>query len=274
MEAIKTANPDSAATNLQFLLDAGLVNNKTTADYLKHFLATRKPGQGPALPAPSGEGRPGLVSSSDIQQLAHSGNTLGIDAGTMNRKLDFSQLKAHGVSFAYLRATQGTTRQDPVAEEYAQAAHAQGLKVGLYHVFDPNDETAQQIEKFKERLAAIQWELPPAIDVSDLGRKGSKAKLSSQVREFAEGIEATLGIRPVLYTDTHFANEYLDESLYGYPLWLAKYGAQAPTAPNGWSGYLIWQLAEGVQDDPVLKGLDINAYRGSIDDLAALGRKK
>ena len=89
-----------------------------------------------------------------------------------------------------------------------------------------------------------------------------------------KGSNSTLGIRPVLYTDTHFANEYLDESLHRYPLWLAKYGTQAPTAPTGWSGYLIWQLAEGVEDDPVLKGLDINAYKGSIDDLAALGRKK
>ncbi|MFO1060972.1 MAG: hypothetical protein U1E53_28870 [Dongiaceae bacterium] len=51
LEVIKTNDPDRAAANLQFLIDAGLILNKATSDYLKAFLHTRKSGQGPSLPA-------------------------------------------------------------------------------------------------------------------------------------------------------------------------------------------------------------------------------
>jgi hypothetical protein len=54
LEVIKTNNdPDRAAVNISFLLDAGLIKNQNTAAYLKQFLATRARGEGPALPGTS-----------------------------------------------------------------------------------------------------------------------------------------------------------------------------------------------------------------------------
>jgi CDP-diacylglycerol pyrophosphatase len=51
LEVIKTADPDKAATNLQFLLDTGLLSDKRTATSITAYLASRKPGQGAALPS-------------------------------------------------------------------------------------------------------------------------------------------------------------------------------------------------------------------------------
>jgi hypothetical protein len=49
---IKTNNdPDRAANNLKFLLDAGLVSDPSTRKSLTTFLSQRSPGQGPSLPA-------------------------------------------------------------------------------------------------------------------------------------------------------------------------------------------------------------------------------
>jgi len=51
LEVIKTNNPDTAAVNLSFLLETGLIVNQERRASLAAFLKSRAPGQGPALPA-------------------------------------------------------------------------------------------------------------------------------------------------------------------------------------------------------------------------------
>lgn len=53
LEMIKTGDPDKAAENLRFLLDAGLISNVETSKKLADFLSKRKPGSGPTLPSAS-----------------------------------------------------------------------------------------------------------------------------------------------------------------------------------------------------------------------------
>lgn len=50
LEMIKTGDPDKAAANLRFLLEAGLIRDASLRSDLQRFLAARKPGQGPTLP--------------------------------------------------------------------------------------------------------------------------------------------------------------------------------------------------------------------------------
>lgn len=51
LEVIKTGSPDKAAANLRFLLQAGLINDKSIRRQLTAFLRDRTPGSGPALPS-------------------------------------------------------------------------------------------------------------------------------------------------------------------------------------------------------------------------------
>jgi len=63
LEVIKTGNADTAAANLSFLLDAGLIRDSALRADLQGFLKQRHPGRGPALPAPPFVAR-------DAQELA------------------------------------------------------------------------------------------------------------------------------------------------------------------------------------------------------------
>jgi hypothetical protein len=49
LEIIRTADPDKAANNLQFLIDTGLVVDPSRLTQMKTYLANRKPGQGPTV---------------------------------------------------------------------------------------------------------------------------------------------------------------------------------------------------------------------------------
>jgi type II secretory pathway pseudopilin PulG len=54
LEMIKTNNdPDKAATNLKFLVDAGLITNSKTKEPLVTYLKNRKQGEGATLPSPT-----------------------------------------------------------------------------------------------------------------------------------------------------------------------------------------------------------------------------
>ena len=62
---IKTGEPDKAASNLQFLIDTGLITEKARVQHIQSYLAQRKPGTGPFLPS---EGRYEIISSSAITE--------------------------------------------------------------------------------------------------------------------------------------------------------------------------------------------------------------
>lgn len=66
-EMIKTGDPDTAARNLQFLVEAGLVKDIETVKALQAYLKKREPGSGAALPA-SGGGN-GIVGADDTVPL-------------------------------------------------------------------------------------------------------------------------------------------------------------------------------------------------------------
>jgi Caspase domain len=53
LEMIKTGDPDKAAQNLEFLVNAGLVDDSTRKVKLEKYLSERKPGAGPSLASAS-----------------------------------------------------------------------------------------------------------------------------------------------------------------------------------------------------------------------------
>ena len=67
-EMIKTGDPDVAARNLQFLVDAGLITDPARVAALNRYLRTRSPGTGAALPAVSGDG--GIIGADDTVPLS------------------------------------------------------------------------------------------------------------------------------------------------------------------------------------------------------------
>jgi hypothetical protein len=95
LEMIKTADPDKAAVNLAFLLDAGLIVDADRKRNLDAFLRNRLPGQGPALPSVAAAPAAGHSTSyvcalkdpdSDKSLLDAMVKDLGQAPGTKDRK--------------------------------------------------------------------------------------------------------------------------------------------------------------------------------------------
>jgi hypothetical protein len=56
LEVVRNADPDKAAINLKFLIDAGLIADQPTRDQIQEYLKMREPGKGFSLPSPTGVG--------------------------------------------------------------------------------------------------------------------------------------------------------------------------------------------------------------------------
>jgi len=90
LEMIKTGDPEKAADNLKFLLDAGLISDADRRKNIQNFLAHRPAGKGPALPvgAPSGDPRSSFLS------VLRSSSSFGDRINTLRQRLKEDNLTA------------------------------------------------------------------------------------------------------------------------------------------------------------------------------------
>jgi hypothetical protein len=93
LEVLKAGDPDKVAINLEFLLDSGL--NSDPQGKLKAFLATRKRGEGPALPASSPVAAP---APSDIS-LFDNWNKDAVGKEPPSHPTEFSITQDHYITF-------------------------------------------------------------------------------------------------------------------------------------------------------------------------------
>ena len=98
LEMIKTGDPDTAATNLVFLLDSGLIENERIASKLRTFLDQRTPGTGPALAsaAPSQRGIVGIDDAKPVEDFRdrHQAKRMARSVGRLLIGRDGGQARA------------------------------------------------------------------------------------------------------------------------------------------------------------------------------------
>ncbi|MDN5895243.1 MAG: hypothetical protein L0H93_14620, partial [Nocardioides sp.] len=61
--------------------------------------------------------------------------TAGIDASHHQGDIGWNQVADHGIGFAYLKATEGSSFEDPAFADNWAAARAAGIRTGGYHYY-------------------------------------------------------------------------------------------------------------------------------------------
>ncbi|AUO08533.1 glycoside hydrolase family 25 protein [Paenibacillus jamilae] len=115
-----------------------------------------------------------------------------MDVSRYQGKIDWKAVKASGISFAFLKASQGKSYRDKTFIGNAQAARAVGVLVGAYHYLDDSAKTPEDARKeaanfvsainSAEGIAA--FDLPPVMDYESNKSGLSKAELTAVARTF------------------------------------------------------------------------------------------
>lgn len=201
-------------------------------------------------------------------QPYYSDTIQGVDVSTYQGDIDFPTLKKNGITYVFIKATQGITYKDPRYGTNSFEARKAGLIMGAYHYYMTDDAPLPQAKNFIATSGLKSGDLPPVVDIEALAKK-SKPQLTKNLQLFLNALEKNYGVKPIVYSGEYFANQHLT-SFGAYPLWLAEYGASSPTVPKGWTKWTFWQYSQSAKVPGVQGDVDADRFNGDRQALNAL----
>jgi lysozyme len=185
----------------------------------------------------------------------------GIDVSHYQGVIDWPQVAAAGIRFAFIKATDGVSPAvDPRLAANTAGAAAAGIPFGMYHFFRALSP-AVQITRFLDTFRKFPSQLPPVLDI-EVGGEYQAGALT-----IAQGIEAELAIKPLVYCYPSFADTFLTaEQWREYPLWIAHYTKAPAPRTSHWPAWLFWQHSGSGTVAGIERPVDLDWFAG--DDLA------
>lgn len=209
---------------------------------------------------------------------AHVTQTPGMDVSSHQGAVNWSTAFANGARFTYVKATEGTTYQNPQFAQQYNGSFNVGMIRGAYHFALPDRSSgATQGNFFVSHgggWSADGKTLPPAIDLeyNPYGASCyglSKAAMVAWIHDIANTVKARTGRDAVFYTSTSWWTLCTGNNagFSANPLWIPRYGSSVGTLPAGWTFQTIWQNA----DSGIFPG-DQNKFNGALDRVQAFAR--
>ncbi len=184
----------------------------------------------------------------------------GIDVSHYQSIIDWKQIKAQDITFAFVKATEGMSMLDTNFCQNWSDMKEMEISRGAYHFFRPTISSYKQALNFIKNVQIIPGDLPPVLDVEVVDGVHRNA-LIPRIKTWLEIIEKEYRVKPIIYTNQKFFNKYLSEDFKDYPLWIARYSKQKPQIKTGhWS---FWQYGNRGQLKGINGFVDLNVFNGS-----------
>lgn len=189
------------------------------------------------------------------------GERYGVDVSSHQDSIDWDDVAADDILFAYVKATEGGDFVDERFDQNWEAAGEAGLDRGAYHFFTlctPGDE---QAANFLDVIPAEPGELPPALDLELAGNCSARPDgdwVDREVATFLDEVEEATGQAVVLYIGSDFEGHYSIEEELDRPIWHRRI-LRRPDVDGWW----IWQAHDSASIDGIDGGADLNVMRGN-----------
>src|SRR5690349_7534 len=168
----------------------------------------------------------------------------GIDVSKYQGTIDWSQVATAGLTFVFIKASQGITGVDPELSANWSGAQTAGLLRGVYHFYQPGDDPTQQAQHFLATAPPFgAGDLPPVLDIETAGSL-TPAEIVQGVATWLDAVQTATGRTPIVYTAPGFWKTLGTTQFGGHPLWIAEYGVSSPLVPAGWARWTFWQYSE------------------------------
>ena len=150
-----------------------------------------------------------------------------IDISKHNGSIDFSKVKADGISGVIIRAGYGRhiSQKDPTFETYYSNAKAVGLNVGAYWYSYADNPTDAKTEAavFLEAIKGKRFELPVYLDIEEEKHAAMGTDICTvMVDTFCSALEAAGYFAGVYSFDSFFGGNLNAEVQKKYSCWVAR----------------------------------------------------
>lgn len=197
-------------------------------------------------------------------QKRKSTNIRGCDVSHWQGEVNWEKVKAGGLSFVYIKATEGQSFIDPLFEANIQGAKAAGLYVGAYHFarFQKKQDAIQEARHFFTTIKPHVLDLPPVLDLeTNQGQAGEI--LSQNAFLFMETLHHLTNVTPMIYTSTQFAKQHLAQTLKNYLLWIAHFGQNQPGENGIWEKWTVFQYTDKGNVPGIKGAVDLDEWEGT-----------
>ena len=175
--------------------------------------------------------------------VAPQSEEMGIDVSHWQGDVDWRKVQAHGIKFAFVKATEGLAPKDPRFDRNWKALKDVDLIRGAYHFLDPAIDGRKQARHFLETVKFAPGDIIPVVDVERLKRT-SNAELHRQLVRFLDEVKARTELNCMIYVSPEFWKEHLasnEKSPRTNHLWVAAYGVKDPPTIAGLPAWSVWQ---------------------------------
>jgi GH25 family lysozyme M1 (1,4-beta-N-acetylmuramidase) len=183
-------------------------------------------------------------------------------------------VKRAGVTFAIIKATEGTNYVDPMFAANRAGAEAAGIICGFYHFLWPGNisSISEQVHDYLDAVGESQ--LPPVLDLEASGTLNSRKPTGADARNWLEQMVLKTKRKPILYTSTGYWSALgygtaMDWAV-NYPLWLARYTTSWPGVLYPWARWSMWQWSSTCKIAGITGNVDADLFNGNATDLLAL----
>lgn len=191
-------------------------------------------------------------------------NIHGIDVSRYQKNIDWEAVKAMQdkqvkIGFAFIKATEGLGRVDNNFRQNWFNSKEANMPRGAYHFFIPSKSGKAQAENFIATVSLTKGDLPPVLDI-ETTNGASVADIQQRTKDWLEMISKYYKVKPIIYTNIDFYENFLDGKFDDYPLWVAHYYVQnKPRIERRWS---FWQHNEKGRVNGVDAYVDFNVFNG------------
>jgi len=189
----------------------------------------------------------------------------GIDLSHHQGNVDWGQLIKSKPHFIFCKVTEGKTHKDRKYSYYSSQVRKNNIKMGAYHFFSYNSLGKLQANYFIEQAKLQSGDLPYVLDAEYKSKMPNRKVVTKQLVSFLETIENKTGVRPIIYCEKEFYNNYLKAHVKNrYPLWICDYKKRPKT------DYLFWQKTDNFKVEGISGRVDFNVFNGNKKQLEQL----
>lgn len=188
----------------------------------------------------------------------------GIDVSRYQHNIDWKAVEAMQdkqvkIGFVFIKATEGLGRVDNDFRQNWFNAKKALLPRGAYHFFVSSKSGKAQAENFIATVNLSAGDMPPVLDI-ETANGASVTDIQQRAKDWLLMIEKQYKVKPIIYTNIDFYENFLAGKFEDYPLWVAHYYVRdKPRIERKW---IFWQHNEKGRVNGIDTFVDFNVFNG------------
>lgn len=190
----------------------------------------------------------------------------GIDISHHQKRINWNRVKSDSIDFVFMKATEGENFRDPNFEFNWRSAKEKNIIRGAYHFYRPSVHSSVQAQNFIKAVKLSSGDFPPVLDL-EVSDNRPKRIVIDGAKNWLKIIEQHYGVKPILYVNRNWFEEYVDGNFDDYIVWMAAYTVYPkPKLVNG-KEWHFWQYTNRGRINGINGAVDLNVFNGSKEDL-------